>query len=105
MERRGAAQRAAILRAFSNTTRLQILEMLMKGKYCVKEVSRALNYHQPNISQHLALLKSRGLVYSRRRGFEQCYEITKPKLVQEMFGLITHLKRLYRITNSRALAK
>ena len=101
-ERRGAAFHAAILRAIANPTRLQILESLLKGTRCVRDLSKSLGILQPNISQHLAELKSKGLVYSRRKGVERCYELTKPAHIRNLFQLMSHMGTL---SESRAKAK
>lgn len=60
--------RAGILRALSHHTRVEILELLRSGEKCVCEIAPALDLDQPNVSQHLAILREQGLVVAERRG-------------------------------------
>lgn len=65
--------RAGILRAFSHPTRVEILELLRSGEKCVCKIVPALDLDQPNVSQHLAILREQGLVVTERRGTQIYY--------------------------------
>ncbi len=67
---------ADYLKALAHPTRLRILDFLMKQKEtCVKSLWEELNLQQSNVSQHLALLKQRGIIDSRKEGVKTCYWI------------------------------
>lgn len=57
-----------ICKAFANTTRLQMLDLLSQGEWPVAKLQVQLAVSKPNLSQHLALLKSAGIVATRRQG-------------------------------------
>lgn len=51
-----------LFRAFSDRTRLRILNLLKPGELCVCDLVRVLGHPQPKISRHLAYLRKAGLV-------------------------------------------
>ncbi len=61
-----AKQAADLLRALSNPGRLTILCMLATGERTVGELERAVGLSQSALSQHLAVLRHKGLVKTRR---------------------------------------
>jgi ArsR family transcriptional regulator len=78
-----AKQKApAILRALGHPQRIQILDMLATGEKCVCEMLPVLNAPQPNISQHLIVLRAAGIVESERRGSNVYYWLTAPEISQ-----------------------
>ena len=81
---------ARLLRIIAHPTRLMILAELMKGTKCVNDIRDLLEVPQPNVSQHLAVLKKNGLVAARKDGVSRCYYLSKSGLVK---GLFTTLKR------------
>jgi ArsR family transcriptional regulator len=55
-------------RALADETRLRIVALLCHGELCVCHVEQALELSQPNASRQLGILRSAGLVESRRDG-------------------------------------
>ncbi len=73
--------KVAMLAAFSDKTRLRILHLL-KGKgeeHCVAELVQALRLPQPKVSQHLAGLKSVGLIRCRKISRWCYYRLVTPR--------------------------
>lgn len=69
------------LRAIQNPTRFKILRYLYKsGPASVNRIWFHLKGHQSFISQHLAVLKSAGIVYSEIKGKERIYLINEPEM-------------------------
>ena len=66
---------ARILKAIAHPTRLKILNMMRSECPCVKEMERVVDVSQPNISQHLSLLRNLGIVSAERDGNLHCYTI------------------------------
>ena len=63
------AERAtSMLKAMSNPVRLLVLCQLAEGEKSVGELERNVRISQSALSQHLALLRQRGLVQNRRVG-------------------------------------
>ncbi len=73
---------AQLCQTMSNAARLRIVHLLRQGPRSVGEIAVATGYAQPKVSQHLALLRSRGIVSSRRQGSETIYQIASPKIVR-----------------------
>jgi ArsR family transcriptional regulator len=57
-----------LFKAFSDETRLRILNLLAQREHCVCEFQDILRVPQPTISRHLAYLRRSGLVEERKRG-------------------------------------
>ncbi len=73
---------AAISRALADAKRLCVLECLSRGERSVSELSREASCHVPNMSQHLAVLRSAGLVASRREGNTVLYRLSDPRILE-----------------------
>lgn len=67
---------AEILKTIGHPIRLEIIKGLMESESCVKNIWTALNLPQATVSQHLALLKNKGIVSSERKGVTMCYSVT-----------------------------
>lgn len=61
-------QRDVIFRAIADPTRREILNLLRARQHTVGEIARNFSVSRPAISKHLRLLRSAGLVVSRRQG-------------------------------------
>jgi ArsR family transcriptional regulator, virulence genes transcriptional regulator len=75
-EIRANAQRAAnLLKSMGNPARLMVLCQLTTGEKSVGELERAVPMSQSALSQHLALLRMRNLVKTRRAGQSIYYSL------------------------------
>lgn len=57
-----------LFRALGDETRLRIVALLSHGELCVCHIEKALDLNQSNTSRQLGILKSAGVVDSRRIG-------------------------------------
>lgn len=80
MDERLYAARAEVLRALAHPTRLQILVALLGAEKCVHELREAVGDDLPNISPHLAQLRTAGLLGCRREGTKIHYRLLVPCL-------------------------
>ena len=80
----------AIFKALADPTRLKILECLKNGERCICEIIPYTGKSQPNVSQHLKVLKIAGLVDERREGTRILLNVSTKKI----FDVITSVKRL-----------
>jgi len=79
----GERQRyAAISHALADAKRLCVLECLSQGERSVSDLSREASCQVPNMSQHLAVLRSAGLVESRREGNTVLYRLSDPRILE-----------------------
>lgn len=65
-----------VFRALGDETRVRIVALLTHGELCVCHLEKALGLSQPNCSRQLGILKSAGIVDSRRDGTWVYYRIT-----------------------------
>jgi ArsR family transcriptional regulator, virulence genes transcriptional regulator len=70
-----ALRAASLLKAMSNPVRLLVLCQLAEGEKSVGELEQVVDVSQSALSQHLALLRQRGLVKSRRVGQSILYAL------------------------------
>ncbi|MCJ7593669.1 MAG: metalloregulator ArsR/SmtB family transcription factor [Desulfobacterales bacterium] len=76
------AERAAdVLRAVAHPVRLKIIELLSGGEMTVTQIQEALGTTQSMTSQQLSLMKSRGILKSRRNGKSVHYCVERPEVV------------------------
>ena len=68
-----------MFRAFSDRTRLRILNLLQSGEICVCDLGRVIGVPQPKVSRHLAYLRKAGLVSSRKEGLWMYYGLSRAK--------------------------
>jgi len=72
---------AAVARALGDPKRLCVLESLAGGEASVGELATRVACQVPNMSQHLAVLRSAGLVSARRDGSTVYYRLADPKVL------------------------
>lgn len=78
---------AKVLKAAGHPARLAIVGTLLEGAKTVGNIQSALGLSQPNLSQHLALLKRVGLIQSYASGPLRCYYLVRPSLAQDLLAL------------------
>jgi DNA-binding transcriptional ArsR family regulator len=83
---------AAVGRALSDPKRLCVLESLATRELSVGELSSLVGCQVPNMSQHLAVLRSAGLVTTRREGSTVFYRLTDQRVL-EAYRLIQDIAR------------
>ena len=75
-------RQALICKAFAHPGRLQILDLLSQDERGVSELQEALGISKTNVSQHLAVLKSAGVVTTRRKGKQIYCSLAMPEVKQ-----------------------
>ena len=83
---------ANVARALSDPKRLCVLETLATGERSVGELSRDVGCQVPNMSQHLAVLRSAGLVSTRREGTTVIYRLADPRVI-DAYRLMNDISR------------
>ena len=73
---------ADMCKVFSNPTRLEILNLLRDKGLSVTELIEKTKLSQANISQHLSIMKSKGIVASNRKKKNIYYTLTNPKIIK-----------------------
>jgi ArsR family transcriptional regulator, virulence genes transcriptional regulator len=73
---------ADICKTISNPNRQAILDMMRAGEITVTELVKKTGISQANLSQHLSVLRSKGVVNTRRDGNNIYYSISNMKIIQ-----------------------
>ena len=73
---------AEMCKVFSNSIRLEILNRLRDKERSVTELIEKTKLTQANISQHLSIMKSKGIVVSNRNGKNIYYKLSNPKIIK-----------------------
>ena len=72
---------AEILKTLANPRRLEIIHRLAMGPCEVGRLAEEIGASQPNISQHLSVLRAAGIVDAERDGREVRYRLTDPDVI------------------------
>ena len=75
-------QVAAYFQTLSEPTRLSLLNLLRGGERNVGELAQLTGFTAANVSRHLALLTSHGLITRESRGTSVYYRIADPSVYQ-----------------------
>jgi ArsR family transcriptional regulator len=84
-------EKAELLKALAHPIRLCIVDGLINNECNVTKMRTCLDLPQSTVSQHLGILKSRGIIQGRRRGTEICYTVTN-ELVKDLMKVLNCLK-------------
>ncbi|MFT0532491.1 metalloregulator ArsR/SmtB family transcription factor [Castellaniella hirudinis] len=80
--RTAAALAVADLKLLANPDRLLLLCQLSQGESSVGALETLLGIHQPTLSQQLGVLRTEGVVATRRSGKQIYYRIANPQLLR-----------------------
>lgn len=72
---------AEICKTLTNSKRIEILSTLKNKEKTVTELVTALGASKANVSQHLAVMRHRGILATRRNGVNIYYRVTNPKII------------------------
>lgn len=72
---------ASMCKALNDPKRLLLLYALRFGSHTVSELCQVIEAPQSNTSQHLAVLRDRGLVEAERQGNNVVYSLRHPKVI------------------------
>jgi ArsR family transcriptional regulator len=78
---------AEILKVLGHPIRLKIVAGLCAQECNVKHIWECLGLPQATVSQHLALLKNKGIIEGKREGVEVYYTVVHP-LAKKLLNLL-----------------
>jgi len=73
--------KAEIFQALAHPTRIAILEQLREGELTVGTFAERLGLEQANLSQHLAVLRAKQIVTTRKAGNQVFYSVRDPLIL------------------------
>ena len=85
---------ATVFRALADPSRRAIFERLTRGEAAVKDLTACFDVSQPAVSQHLATLRSAGLVSQRRDGRLVYYRV-EPNGLRPLIDWIGHYQAFW----------
>ena len=80
-------------KAFADPTRLRILGLLAGGEVCVCDIHECLGIPQPTASRHLAYLRRKNLVVTRKNGLWVHYKLAPldEPVMRVLMSAVTHV--------------
>lgn len=75
---------ASVCKGLADPKRLLILYALRNGELSVTDICDEVGFAQANVSQHLAVLRDRGLVRTRKEGQFVYYSVSSPKIIEAL---------------------
>ncbi len=73
---------ADVCKIFAHDKRLEIINLLKDKEMSNSDIMRETGLSKVNVSQHMNILKSKGVIVSRREGQQLFYSIANPKIIQ-----------------------
>jgi ArsR family transcriptional regulator, virulence genes transcriptional regulator len=73
---------AEICKTLTNPKRIEILNTLKTEEKTVTELVTALGASKANVSQHLAVMRHKGILATRREGVNIYYRVSNPKVIE-----------------------
>lgn len=83
--------KAEFFKALAHPLRIRILELLRGGPLSVTQIQEATGVPASSVSQQLAVLRTRAIVLTERRGTTIIYEVADP----ELFDLLDVARRIF----------
>jgi DNA-binding transcriptional ArsR family regulator/YHS domain-containing protein len=71
-----------VFKVLANQKRLEIIQLLKKKELNVGEMTAMLGLRQPNLSQHLTLLRQHKLVAATKKGRKIHYKLADPNIAK-----------------------
>ncbi len=71
---------AEFCKTLADSSRLLIINELAKGEVSVNDLAKRLDLRQSNVSKHLAIMRERGLVLTRREGSTIYYSLSDKRI-------------------------
>ncbi|MEM4259138.1 MAG: metalloregulator ArsR/SmtB family transcription factor [Candidatus Thermoplasmatota archaeon] len=81
-----------IFKALANSTRLTILDSVKNKKQCICTIIPLAGKSQPNVSQHIKILKNAGLISEQKKGTNIFIKASN----QQIFEIIGMARRLHK---------
>ena len=92
--------KASIFQALAHSSRIAIIEVLKDGELPAGAIQERIGVEQANLSQHLAVLRSRQIIVNRKEGNQVFYSLRDPMLLE----VLDILRRYFQANLSQAIA-
>ncbi|MCX6006571.1 MAG: metalloregulator ArsR/SmtB family transcription factor [Chloroflexi bacterium] len=85
-------RQAEVAKAIAHPLRMAILDYLKAGPQCVCDIAEAVNSERSNVSRHLSIMVSAGVLESHKQGLQVIYKIRTPCVLKCVACLTECLK-------------
>ena len=73
---------ADVCKTLANPKRIEIINLLRTGEKAVSCLLEATGLLKANLSQHLSIMRQKGIILTRKEGVSVFYRIANPKIVK-----------------------
>lgn len=94
--------KAQIIQAVGQPIRLAIIDFLKDGEQCVCDIVKSVGAERSNVSRHLSVLLSNGIVECRKDGLKMMYSLRTPCILN-FFSCVTDVLRTQLAKNNQVL--
>jgi DNA-binding transcriptional ArsR family regulator len=91
LDEHSAAHVAELFRAFSDTSRVRIMSVLVKGEMNVSALAAVVGISESAVSHHMRGLRQLRLVSARKEGKEVYYRVDDPHIIELFLQGVEHI--------------
>ncbi len=95
-------RQALVAQAIGHPLRLEILDLLKKGEQCVCDIAESVGSERSNVSKHLSVMVSAGVLEHRKEGLNVLYKLKCPCIL-DFFTCITGILKNEAKENNKLL--
>ena len=85
--------KADVFQVLAHPTRIHIIECLREGELPVSALLERIGVEPANASQHLSVLRAKGLVTNRKDGNQVFYSLRDPLLIEVLDSMRKYFKK------------
>ena len=75
-------KQAQVAQAIAHPLRLEIIDFLKNGEQCVCDIAEHIGSERSNVSRHLSLMVSAGVLEHRKEGLKVIYKLKCPCILE-----------------------
>jgi ArsR family transcriptional regulator len=92
--------KASIFQALAHPSRIAVVELLRNGELSAGAIQERVGLEQANLSQHLAVLRSRQIIVNRKEGNQVFYSLRDPMIAD----VLDIMRRYFQANLTQAIA-
>lgn len=85
-------KQAEVVKALGHSLRIAILDFLKDGEQCVCDIAEQVGSERSNVSRHLSVMISAGILGSRKEGLKVIYRVKTPCILEFLSCISACLK-------------
>ena len=85
-------KQAEVAKAIAHPLRMAVLDYLRAGPQCVCDIAKAVGSERSNVSKHLSIMVSAGVLEYQKKGLQVIYKVRTPCVLRFVDCLTACLK-------------